>query len=117
FVEAMRARLEEFSLSLHPDKTGVIEFGRHAAANREQRGQGKPETFRFLGFTFICGKTRAGKFLVKRNSRRDRMRAKLKEVKAELQRRMHRPIPEQGRWLKQVATGFFNYHAVPTNSS
>src|SRR5207302_2717101 len=117
FLDEMRARFEEFSLSLHPDKTRVIEFGRHAAANREQRGQGKPETFRFLGFTFICGKTRAGKFLVKRNSRRDRMRAKLKEVKAELQRRMHRPIPEQGRWLKQVVTGFFNYHAVPTNSS
>ena len=117
FLEAMRARLEEFSLSLHPDKTRVIEFGRHAAANREQRGQGKPETFRFLGFTFICGKTRAGKFLVKRKSRRDRMRAKLKEVKAELQRRMHQPIPEQGRWLKQVVTGFFNYHAVPTNFS
>ena len=117
FLEAMRARLEEFSLSLHPDKTRVIEFGRHAATNREQRGQGKPETFKFLGFTFICGKTRAGRFLVKRKSRRDRMRAKLKEVKAELQRRMHRPIPEQGRWLKQVVTGFFNYHAVPTNSS
>ena len=117
FLEAMRARLEEFSLSLHPDKTRVIEFGRHAATNRERRGQGKPETFKFLGFTFICGKTRAGKFLVKRKSRRDRMRAKLKEVKAELQRRMHRPIPEQGRWLKQVVTGFFNYHAVPTNSS
>ncbi len=111
----MRARIEAFSLSLHPDKTRVIEFGRDAAANREQRGQGKLETFRFLGFTFICGKSRAGKFLVKRKSRRDRMRAKLKEVKTELQRRMHQPLPEQGRWLKQVVTGFFNYHAVPTN--
>ena len=73
------ARIEAFSLSLHPDKTRVIEFGRFAAANREQRGQGKPETFKFLGFTFICGKSRAGKFLVKRKSRRDRMRAKLME--------------------------------------
>jgi len=115
FLDAMRKRFEEFALSLHPDKTRVIEFGRHAAANRGQRRQGKPETFKFLGFTFICAKSRAGKFLVKRKSRRDRMRAKLKEMKAELQRRMHQPIPEQGRWLKQVVTGFFNYHAVPTN--
>jgi RNA-directed DNA polymerase len=115
FLEAMRARIEAFSLSLHPDKTRVIEFGRFAAANREQRGQGKPETFKFLGFTFICGKSRAGKFLVKRKSRRDRMRAKLMEVREQLRQRMHQPIPEQGRWLRQVVTGFFNYHAVPTN--
>ena len=93
----------------------MIEFGRFAAANREQRGQGKPETFKFLGFTFICGKSRAGKFLVKRKSRRDRMRAKLMEVREQLRQRMHQPIPEQGRWLRQVVTGFFNYHAVPTN--
>ena len=117
FLEAMRARIEAFSLSLHPDKTRVIEFGRFAAANREQRGQGKPETFKFLGFTFICGKSRAGKFLVKRKSRRDRVRAKLMEVREQLRQRMHQPIPEQGRGLKQVVTGFFNYHAVPTNFS
>jgi len=116
FLDAMRARFEEFSLSLHPDKTRLIEFGRHAAAKRAQRGLGKPETFDFLGFTFICGKSRAGKFLIKRKSRRDRVRAKLKEVKEELRRRMHQPIPEQGRWLMQVVCGFFNYHAVPTNS-
>ena len=84
--------------------------------NRKQRGLGKPETFNFLGFTFICGKSRRGKFLLKRKTRRDRMQAKLKEVKEELRRRMHQPIPEQGKWLKQVVTGFFNYHAVPTNS-
>ena len=97
FLDAMRERLEEFALSLHPDKTRLIEFGRHAAANRKRRGLGKPETFNFLGFTFICGKSRRGKFLIKRKTRRDRMRAKLQEVKEELRRRMHQPIPEQGK--------------------
>ncbi len=116
FLDAVRARFEEFALSLHPDKTRLIEFGRHAAAKRERLGPGKPETFNFLGFTFICGKSRQGKFLIKRKSRRDRMQAKLKEVKEELRKRRHQPIPEQGKWLKQVVTGFFNYHAVPTNS-
>ncbi|WP_420824093.1 group II intron reverse transcriptase/maturase, partial [Telmatospirillum siberiense] len=116
FLDAVRARFEEFALSLHPDKTRLIEFGRHAAAKRGKLGLGKPETFNFLGFTFICGKSRQGKFLIKRKSRRDRMQAKLKEVKEELRKRRHQPIPEQGRWLKQVVTGFFNYHAVPTNS-
>ena len=116
FLDAMRARLEEFALSLHPDKTRLIEFGRHAAANRECRGLGKPETFNFLGFSFICGKSRRGGFLVKRKSRRDRVRAKLAEVKEELWQRLHRPIPEQGAWLRQVVSGFFAYHAVPTNS-
>jgi group II intron reverse transcriptase/maturase len=115
FLAAMRARFEEFALSLHPDKTRVLEFGRHAAARRRQRGLGKPETFTFLGFTFICGKTRGGKFLLKRKSRGDRVQAKLAEVKEELRHRRHQPIPEQGRWLAQVVSGFFNYHAVPTN--
>ena len=116
FLDEMRVRLQEFALSLHPEKTRLIEFGRFAAANRERRGLGKPETFSFLGFTFICGKSRRGKFLVKRKTRRDRMRAKLQEVKKVLRRRMHQPISEQGRWLKQVVRGYFNYHAVPTNS-
>ena len=111
----MRERLQEFALSLHPDKTRLIEFGRLAAANRKQRGLGKPETFNFLGFTFICGKSRRGKFLIKRKTRRDRLRAKLRTIKEELWRRMHQPIPQQGKWLKQVVTGYFNYHAVPTN--
>jgi hypothetical protein len=115
FWDAMRKRLEEFSLSLHPDKTRLIEFGRHAADRRAQRGLGKPETFQFLGFVFISGRSRKGKFLVKRKSRRDRMRAKLKEIKEELRRRLHQPIPEQGRWLGQVVRGYFAYHAVPTN--
>ena len=115
FLDEMRERLKEFALTLHPEKTRLIEFGRFAADNRKRRGLGKPETFNFLGFTFICGKTRRGKFLVKRRSRRDRMRAKLKDVKERLRRCMHQSIPEQGRWLGQVVRGYFSYHAVPTN--
>jgi len=115
FWDAMRARLGEFALALHPDKTRLIEFGRYAANRRAKAGLGKPETFKFLGFVFICGKSRRGKFLVHRKSRRDRMRAKLAEVKKELRKRMHQPIPEQGRWLAQVVRGYFAYHAVPTN--
>ena len=111
----MRDRLGEFQLSLHPDKTRLIEFGRFAAVDRK-RGLGKPETFAFLGFTFICGKSRQGSFQLHRKTRRDRMRAKLKDIKAELRRRMHQPIPTQGLWLKQVVTGHFAYYAVPTNS-
>jgi group II intron reverse transcriptase/maturase len=116
FLDEMRKRLQEFALSLHPDKTRLIEFGRFAAANREQRGLGKPETFNFLGFTFMCGKSRQGFFLLKRKTRRDRMRAKLRMVKQEMRRRMHQPIPEQGRWLWHVVRGYFNYHAVPMNT-
>jgi group II intron reverse transcriptase/maturase len=115
FLDAMRERLREFSLSLHPDKTRLIEFGRFAADRRARRGLGKPETFDFLGFTFICGKSRRGKFLITRKSRRDRMRAKLKEIKKGLRRRMHEPIPKQGKWLARIIGGYFNYHAVPTN--
>ena len=116
FLDAMRERLREFSLSLHPDKTRLIEFGRCAAANRERRGLGKPETFNFLGFTFICGKSRRGRFLIKRKTRRDRMRTKLEDIKKVLRRWMHQPIPQQGKWLGRVVSGYFNYHAVPTNS-
>jgi RNA-directed DNA polymerase len=116
FFEAMRERFESFSLSLHPEKTRLIEFGRFAAVNRKRRGLGKPETFNFLGFTFICGKSRRGKFLVLRKTRRDRMRVKLKAIKQELRKRMHQPIPVQAKWLGQVVKGYFNFHAVPTNS-
>jgi RNA-directed DNA polymerase len=116
FLDEMRQRLGKYALSLHPEKTRLIEFGRRAAENRKRRGFGKPETFNFLGFTFICGTSRRGKFLTKRKSRRDRMRVKLKEVKDKLRRCMHQPIPVQGTWLRQVVTGYFNYHAVPTNS-
>ena len=115
FLDEMRKRLGEFALSLHPEKTRLIEFGRYAAERRKRRGLGKPETFNFLGFTFICGRTRSGKFQIKRKTRRDRMRAKLQEIKEALRRCMHRPIPEQGKWLGQVVRGYFNYHAVPTN--
>jgi RNA-directed DNA polymerase len=117
FCGAMRERLREFSLSLHPDKTRLIEFGRDAAQNRERRGLGKPETFKFLGFVLICGKSRRGGFLIKRKSRRDRMRAKLQEIKEELRQRWHLPIPDTGKWLGQIVAGYFAYHAVPTNST
>ena len=116
FLDAMRARLEEFELSLHPDKTRVIEFGRRAVVNRKKSGLGKPETFMFLGFTFICGKSRSGRFQLQRKTRGDRMRTKLRTIKEELWRRLHWPIPEQGKWLKQIVSGHFAYFAVPTNA-
>jgi group II intron reverse transcriptase/maturase len=116
FLDEMRERLRKFALTLHPEKTRLIEFGRFAAERRRRRGLGKPETFNFLGFTFICGKTRTGKFQLQRKSRRDRMRAKLKILKEEMWRRMHQPIPQQGKWLGRVVRGYFNYHAVPTNT-
>src|SRR3954449_6712475 len=117
FWDAMRERLREFSLTLHPDKTRLIEFGRYAAQNREKRGLGKPETFTFLGFVLICGKSRRGDFQIRRKSRRDRMRAKLREIKEGLRQRRHLPIPETGKWLGQIVAGYFAYHAVPTNSA
>jgi RNA-directed DNA polymerase len=116
FWDAMRTRFEQFGLELHGDKTRLLEFGRFAAAKRKRRGLGKPETFTFLGFIFICGKTRSGAFQLQRKTRGDRMMARLKELKAQLRERMHDAIPEQGKWLKAVVTGYFAYHAVPTNS-
>lgn len=116
FLDAMRARFEQFGLELHGEKTRLIEFGRFAAYRRSRRGQGKPETFTFLGFTFICGKSRAGTFQLQRKTRTDRMRAKLLEIKMELRKRMHDAIPEQGKWLRTLVQGYFVYHAVPTNS-
>ena len=116
FLDALRERLAQFALTLHPEKTRLIEFGRYAALNRKRRGLGKPETFNFLGFTFICGKSRKGRFLIKRKTRRDRMRAKLVAVSEGLRQRRHWPIHETGKWLGYVVKGYFNYHAVPTNS-
>jgi len=116
FWDAMRERLRAFSLTLHPEKTRLIEFGRFAAKNRALRGLGKPETFKFLGFTFICAKSRKGTFQLRRKSRGDRMRTKLSEIKEQLRERRHVPIPEVGKWLAQVVRGYFAYHAVPTNS-
>jgi len=116
FWADLRERFAEFNLELADEKTRLIEFGRHAARNRQTQGLGKPETFSFLGFTHICGKTRKGRFMLKRITDSKRMRAKLSKVKTELMRRRHLPIPEQGRWLASVIRGHCNYYAVPTNS-
>jgi len=116
FLQEWRERLQKFGLELHPDKTRLIEFGRFATATRKRRGEGKPETFNFLGFTHICGQSwKHGKFLVLRRTIRRRLLAKLKEVKQELRMRMHRPLAEVGKWLRSVVQGYFNYHAVPGN--
>jgi len=117
FLAAMGERLRQFALTLHPDKTRLIEFGRFAAERRARRGLGKPDSFDFLGFTHICARNRRGRFLVKRRSRRDRVRATLRAIKDELRRRRHEPTDAQGQWLRRVVTGWFNYHAVPTNSA
>jgi RNA-directed DNA polymerase len=105
-------RFRKFRLELHPDKTRLVEFGRFAPDNRQRRGLGKPETFNFLGFTHICGKTRSGRFTVLRQTIRQRLQAKLSEVKAELKRRMHEPIPEVGQWLGAVVRGHMQYYGV-----
>jgi len=115
FLADLHNRFKAFGLSLHPEKTRLIEFGRYAALNRNARGLGKPETFTFLGFTHICGKSRSGKFLLWRKTRRDRMRAKLQAIKDDLHRKMHETTGAQGRWLRAVVMGYFAYHAVPTN--
>ena len=115
FLRDLRERLAEFGLELHPEKTRLIEFGRFAAANRAGRGLGKPETFAFLGFTHICGKTRSGRFQVRRVTIAKRLRAALSRVKDQLRKRMHQPIPVQGRWLAAVIRGHMAYYAVPGN--
>jgi len=123
FHEELRERFRKFNLELHAEKTRVIEFGRFAAERRERRGQGKPETFNFLGFTHVCDKTRKGKFTVLRTSASSveprtmaqRLRAKLKNLKEELRRRLHVPVREVGRWLGQVLTGHYRYYGVPRN--
>jgi group II intron reverse transcriptase/maturase len=116
FHKELGERLGRFKLELHPEKTRVLEFGRFAAENRKRRGQGKPETFDFLGFTHICAKTRNGKFAVLRKTMRRRMGAKLAEVKSALKARMHDPIPSVGQWLSAVVRGHFQYYGVPRNS-
>lgn len=115
FLTALRERLAVHGLELHPEKTRLIEFGAKAASARKRGGRGKPETFDFLGFTHICGKTRGGRFTVVRQTARKRVRAKLQEVKAALRYRWHHPIPEVGRWLASVIRGHMNYFAVPRN--
>jgi hypothetical protein len=108
--------LRKFRLELHPDKTRLLEFGPYAAEDRKRRGEDKPETFDFLGFTHICGKKRSnGRFTVLRQTIRARLQAKLSEVKAELKRRMHDPVPETGKWLHTVVAGHNRYYGVPMN--
>ena len=117
FLQDWRERLRKFGLELHPDKTRLIEFGRFAAEDRKRRGEGKPETFNFLGFTHICAKNRkTGGFSVDRKTIRKRLSTKLKAVREELRRLGHEPVSEVGKWLRSVVQGYFNYHAVPGNA-
>lgn len=115
FREELRQRLAQFGLELHPDKTRLIEFGRFADRDRRRRGQGKPETFDFLGFTHMCGQTKKGWFMVVRRTSKKRMAAKLKALRRALMRMRHAPVPIQGAWLRRVLQGYFNYHAIRTN--
>jgi len=116
FLEQLRERLRKFGLELHLDKTRLIEFGRFAAERRRRRGEGKPETFNFLGFTHICGRSHGtGYFTVYRKTIGKRMAAKLKEIRQELRRRMHAPIVETKEWLSSVVRGYFQYHGLPDN--
>jgi group II intron reverse transcriptase/maturase len=112
-----RERFQKFNLALHPEKTRLIEFGRYAADRRQRRGQGKPETFDFLGFTHICSQTRTGKFTVRRKTIAKRLRQKLQGVKDPLRQRMHWPIPQQGAWLRSVLLGHYRYYGVPRHGS
>jgi group II intron reverse transcriptase/maturase len=115
FLIALRERLGQFGLTLHPDKTRLLEFGRYAAQNRQERGKEKPETFQFLGFVHSCGRTGKGEFMVHRHTAGDRLRAKLKEVKAELRQRRHDPVPDVGHWLGSVVRGHCQYYGIPGN--
>ena len=115
FWVELRERFAGFGLELHPEKTRLIEFGRHAAANRKRNGRGRPETFDFLGFTHVCGKTRKGRFALVRLTMRKRLRAKLREIKMAFRWRWHDPVPEVGKWLASILRGHFNYYAVPLN--
>ena len=115
FLADLRTRFATFGLTLHPDKTRLIEFGRYAAVNRRGRGEGKPQTFNFLGFTHSCGQTRSGRFAVLRQTMRTRLAAKLKALRVELKRRLHDPVPVIGRYLRTVILGHFRYYGVPRN--
>jgi group II intron reverse transcriptase/maturase len=115
FLQDLRDRFLRFNLELHKDKTRLIEFGRFAAQNRRRRGKGKPKTFDFLGFTHICAKTKDGKFTVDRHSIGKRIRAKLMELKKELRRRLHQPLPVVAKWLRVVLLGHYRYYGVPGN--
>jgi hypothetical protein len=109
--------MQKFNLELHPEKTRLLEFGPFAINNRQWCGEGKPETFNFLGFTHICVKKRSnGMYTVLRQTTRKRLQSKLNEVNAELQRRLHEPIPQQGKWLQAVVRGHTRYYGVPMNT-
>jgi len=117
FLRELRERFAKFKLELHPEKTRLIAFGKHTLPGHLNRGErAATETFNFLGFTHICARSRKGRFLLRRHTMRKRMTAKLREVKAEVQRRRHQPVPEQGRWLGTVVRGHLAYYGVPTNS-
>ena len=113
FLQDLRVRLEKFGLSLHPDKTRLIEFGREAERNRRERGEGRLKTFDFLGFTHYCRKTRSGRFGLGRKPIAKRMARFLKRIREELIRRMHHSLHATGKWLGQVLNGWLNYYAVP----
>jgi group II intron reverse transcriptase/maturase len=113
FLADLRQRLAKFNLQLHPDKTRLFRFGRFASQQRQERGEGKPETFNFLGFTHSCAKTRQRKFIVLRQPMKKRMRAKLKEIKQELRRCLHEPVADVGKWLRSVVSGWMRYYGVP----
>jgi group II intron reverse transcriptase/maturase len=115
FLQEFRERLAKFGLELHAEKTRLIEFGRLAQKNRQARGEGEPESFTFLGFTHYCGTNRAGYFIIRRQTARKRLEAKLQQVKQTLRARMHEPVPKVGEWLRRVLNGFYQYHAVPGN--
>jgi group II intron reverse transcriptase/maturase len=115
FLSDVADRLSAFGLKLHPVKSRLLEFGRHAASRRKAAGLGKPETFTFLGFTHIASKTRSGRFVIRRKTIGKRLRRKLREIKRELRRRFQDPVPETGRWLRQVLQGYYRYFAVPYN--
>jgi group II intron reverse transcriptase/maturase len=115
FLEELRERFRRFNLELHADKTRVIEFGRFATERRNRRGQGKPPTFNFLGFTHSCSKTQRGRFVVLRQTMAKRLRTKLRQVKVELGHRIHEGIEATGSWLRSVVQGFARYHAIPRN--
>jgi RNA-directed DNA polymerase len=115
FLKEFQERLEKFGLELHPEKTRLLEFGRFAAVDRRKRGEKKPETFTFLGFTHQGGTSPRGLFMVWRQTANKRMVAKLKQIKQTLRRRMHEPLNQIGAWLRSVSQGFYQYHAVPGN--
>ena len=115
FLREFRERLAKFELELHPEKTRLIEFGRFAKRNRQMRREGEPERFTFLGFTHICGNNSRGSFVIWRQTARQRLEAKLQQVKQSLRERMHEPVAQMGEWLGRVLSGFYQYHAVPGN--